>query len=103
MRANFRQSGNNGPVCGNTGDMSRTYPVQRGVAKRRVAKRRVVVMLVVGIIGLATVVLDVATAMDAGPAPEPVTRSHLVDGLPGPLNCMVTTGFSLACLSPSHF
>ncbi|MFF3571700.1 hypothetical protein [Nocardia jiangxiensis] len=73
--------------------MSRTYPVQR----------RVVVMLVVGVIGLATVTLDVITAMDAGPAPEPVTRSRLVDGLPGPMSCLVTTGFSLTCLKPSHW
>ncbi|WP_067896486.1 hypothetical protein [Nocardia vaccinii] len=73
--------------------MSRTSPVQR----------RVVVMLAIAVIGLATVALDVVTAMDAGPAPEPVTRSRLVDGLPGPVGCLVTTGFSLSCLRPSHW
>ncbi|MQY18249.1 hypothetical protein [Nocardia macrotermitis] len=72
--------------------MSRTYPVQR----------RVVVMVAVGVIGLATVGLDVLTVMDAGPAPEPVTRSRLVDGLPGPVSCLVSTGFALSCLRPGH-
>ncbi|WP_067674703.1 hypothetical protein [Nocardia miyunensis] len=73
--------------------MPRTYPVQR----------RVVVTLAVAIIALVTVALDVLTAMDAGPAPEPVTHSRLVDGLPGPVSCLVSTGFSLSCLRPSHW
>jgi hypothetical protein len=73
--------------------MSRTDP----------ARRRVIVLLAVGIIGLSTVTLDVVTAMDAGPAPEPVTHSRLVDGLPGPVSCLVTTGFSLSCMRPSHW
>ncbi len=69
--------------------MTRTHPV-RSIA---------IAVLTTGVIGTATVALDAATARDAGPAPEPVAHAPVLELFPAPLDCLLTTGFALFCLS----
>jgi hypothetical protein len=71
-----------------TGEMTRTHPV----------RSTLIAVLTTGVIGTATVALDAMTAKDAGPAPAPVVHAPVLELVPAPLNCLLTTGFALSCL-----
>lgn len=72
-----------------TGEMTRTHPVRSTV-------------IAVLTIGTVTAALDAMTAKDAGPAPAPVVQAPVLELVPAPLDCLLTTGFALPCLGVSH-
>ncbi|WP_216901728.1 hypothetical protein [Nocardia alni] len=66
---------------------------------RTETKRRTkVAVLVTMSIAIITLTLDLLTAMDAGPAPEPLTHSGVLQLIPNPVACLLETGFALGCL-----
>ncbi len=60
-------------------------------------RTKVAVLVTMGI-AIITLTLDLLTAMDAGPAPELVTHSGVLQLIPYPVKCLLKTGFALSCL-----
>ncbi|MBU3060817.1 hypothetical protein KO481_04665 [Nocardia sp. NEAU-G5] len=72
--------------------MTRTHPV----------RSTMIAVLTTGVIGTATAALDVMTAKDAGPAPAPIVHAPVLELVPAPLDCLLTSGFALSCLGGSR-